>query len=78
MTRSEFFLAVTEEFGELQGRALLRDLVMREVGDLTALAALEQGVAPKAVWSALCSAMDVPLRRRHGAGVPQPARDTPA
>ena len=78
MTRSEFFIAVTEEFGDLQGRALLRDLVMRELGDLTALAALEQGVPPKAVWQALCSAMDVPLRRRHGAGLPAPTRDTPA
>lgn len=78
MTRSEFFLAVQEEFGEVQGRALLRDLVIRDLGDVTALTALEHGVAPKVVWQALCAVMEVPLARRHGAGLPAPIADTPA
>jgi hypothetical protein len=35
VTRSEFFIAVDDEFGPLQGRALLRDLVMDSLGHLT-------------------------------------------
>lgn len=78
MTRSEFFLAVDDEFGEVQGRSLLRDLVVSELGDRTAQVALADGVAPKAVWYALCAAMQVPQHRWHGAGLPKPGSDTPA
>ena len=78
MTRSEFLLAVADEFGELQGRSLLRDLVMDALDHQSALDALEAGVPPKTVWSELCEVMNVPESRRHGAGLPQPKVDTPA
>ncbi len=78
MTRSEFFLAVDDEFGELQGRSLLRDLVIDALGHQSALEALEAGVTPKKVWFELCAAMQVPENRWHGAGLPQPKADTPA
>jgi len=78
VTRSEFFLAVQDEFGTLQGRALLRDLVIQELDNSTADVALARGVNPKAVWIALCEAMQVPKNRWHGAGVPAPVADTPA
>lgn len=78
MTRSEFFFAVDEEFGVSQGRTLLRDLVLSDLGNITAASALEEGVAPKRVWESLCAAMDVPVRRRHGVGLPAPAGDTPS
>ena len=78
MTRSEFFLAVADEFGDIQGRSLLRDLVIDALGHRSALDALEDGELPKKVWFALCAAMQVPENRWHGAGVPQPKADTPA
>ena len=78
MTRSEFFLAVESEFGDLQGRSLLRDLVMDSLDHQSALEALEAGVPPKKVWAELCAVMNVPDSRRHGAGLPQPKADTPA
>jgi hypothetical protein len=78
LTRSEFFIAVEDEFGQSQGRALLRDLIVDELGQRSALVALDEGVAPQTVWVALCEAMQVPLQRRHGVGLPQPKADTPA
>ena len=77
MTHSEFFIAVDDEFGPFQGRALVRDLVMDSLGDLTAQQALEAGVAPKRVWLALCGAMQVPLGRQHGFGLIEPIAYTP-
>jgi len=78
VTRSEFFLAVDDEFGELQGRSLVRDLVIDELGNRSAREALDAGVAPKTVWFALCAAMQVPAERWHGAGLARPPADTPA
>jgi transcriptional regulator with XRE-family HTH domain len=77
VTHSEFFIAVDDEFGRFQGRALVRDLVMDSLGDRTAQQALEAGVAPKRVWLALCGAMQVPLGRQHGVGLLEPLADTP-
>jgi hypothetical protein len=77
VTRSEFFLAVDDEFGEVQGRSLLRDFVIDGLDHRTASEALAEGVAPRAVWFALCQAMQVPEARWHGAGLPQPTPDTP-
>ena len=67
-----------DEFGQSQGRALLRDLILDELDQRSALAALEEGVAPQRIWAALCVAMEVPPARRHGVGLPQPKADTPA
>lgn len=70
-------MAVLEEFGERQGRTLVRDLALDGLDDRSAQQALEDGVAPKTIWAALCSAMQVPLSHQHGAGVRAPAGDTP-
>jgi hypothetical protein len=78
VTRSEFFRAVDDEFGPLQGRSLLRDLVIGELGGISANEALAAGVPAKKIWFALCEAMAVPEARRHGAGLPAPVSDTPA
>jgi|TARA_B110000503_G_scaffold131628_1_gene206557 hypothetical protein len=77
VTRSEFFIAVGDEFGALQGRSLLRDLVIQKLGNRSADQALADGVAPREVWFALCGAMDVPEHRWHGAGLPRKTADTP-
>ena len=72
MTLSEFQRAVADEFGDGQGRALLRDLVMRSLGDRTPQQALDSGQPPAAVWRALCEEMDVPQPRRYGVGIAEP------
>jgi hypothetical protein len=77
VTHSEFFIAVDDEFGPFQGRALIRDLVMDSLGDRTAQQALDAGIAPKRVWLALCGAMHVPLGRQQGVGLSEPLGDTP-
>jgi len=71
---SEFRRAVAAEFGEQYGRALLRDLVIDKIGGRTADQALAAGVPERDVWLALCEAMEVPVERRHGAGLPEPHR----
>ncbi|HWI29922.1 MAG TPA: DUF3046 domain-containing protein [Microbacterium sp.] len=73
MRRSEFLRAVSVEFGA-RGPALLSDLVLSDVGDRTASAAIDAGVPPREVWLALCAETDVPLARRHGAGRLEPRR----
>ena len=78
MTLSEFHLAIEDEFGALQGRSLLRDLVIGDLDNRSARDALAAGVNPKVVWFALCEAMQVPKNRWHGAGLPATVGDTPA
>lgn len=78
MTHSEFLIAVDDEFGSLQGRTIVRDLVLDELAQDTPQQALARGVSPRDVWMALCRAMNVPKARWHGAGLPHPPRDTPA
>jgi hypothetical protein len=69
---SEFRRAVATEFGEQYGRALLRDLVIDKLGGRTADQALAAGISEREVWVALCDAMEVPVERRHGVGLPEP------
>lgn len=78
MTHSEFLIAVDDEFGALQARTIVRDLVLDGLSHQTAAEALARGVSPRDVWLAVCGAMQVPRERWYGAGVPNPPRDTPA
>ncbi|GAA2754496.1 DUF3046 domain-containing protein [Amnibacterium kyonggiense] len=70
MKVSEFRLAVDEEFGEAQGRVLVNELVLDDLGGRTAEQALAAGVPTGDVWTALCRANDVPRSRWHGRGRP--------
>ena len=72
MKLSEFHRAVRQEFGAAYGRVLTRDLVIPALGNRTADAALAAGLTPRQVWLALCAATEVPIERRHGAGLPDP------
>jgi hypothetical protein len=67
---SEFRLAVDDEFGETQGRVLITELVIDELGGRTAQQAIDAGIATGDVWAALCRANDVPRDRWHGRGRP--------
>ncbi|UVY83472.1 DUF3046 domain-containing protein [Brachybacterium sp. NBEC-018] len=60
MRRSEFTELAEHVFGPTLARTYTRDLVLEEVGGLTAEQALEAGRPVRAVWTALCDAMDVP------------------
>ena len=54
------------EFGAGYARVLAGDLVLGSLGNMTALEALEAGVAPKDVWLAVCETQDIPEVRRLG------------
>jgi hypothetical protein len=71
---SEFWLAISDEFGEAYGRVLTSDLVLEEVGGLTATQAIKTGVPVRAIWIALCRATDVPPERWYGVGQRQPKK----
>lgn len=73
MRLSEFWQAVSDEFGPEYGRVLTGDLVLVELDDQSAEQALAAGVPPREVWLALCRACDVPKSRWYGAGRPKPA-----
>ncbi|MHA6694765.1 DUF3046 domain-containing protein [Homoserinimonas sp. A520] len=66
MRLSEFRAAVDDEFGAAYGRTLTQDLVLTEMGGLTADQAIRAGKAPREIWVALCRASDVPAQRWHG------------
>jgi hypothetical protein len=68
MRLSEFWIAMGEEFGDSYGQMLAHDLVLGELGDLTARQAIAKGVETRTIWLALCRAMDVPENRWYGAG----------
>lgn len=66
-----------DEFGSTYARLLADRHVLSAVGGRTVSQALEAGVPPKHIWSALCDAMDVPEERRLGKDIPgTPTRET--
>lgn len=67
MRVSEFWQAVTDEFGEAYGRSVTRDIVLGEF-DSTAVQAIAAGEDTRDVWTALCRATDVPKERWYGVG----------
>ena len=74
MKLSEFRLAVSDEFGEAYGRVITHDLVLAEIGGLTADQAVKAGVATREIWLALCRAADVPENRWYGVGQREPKK----
>ena len=65
---------MSDEFGPEYGRVLTSDLVLGEIGGLTAQQGFAKGVAPREIWLALCEAMDVPANRRYGVGQREPKK----
>lgn len=58
--RSEFAELADHVFGPALAQAHTRDLVLEEMGGRTAEQALAAGMNVRAVWTALCDAMEVP------------------
>lgn len=59
MKHSEFWQVLEETFGAGYGRSVAEDLVLSAVGGRTAARALQDGVAPRVVWDAVCDEMDL-------------------
>jgi hypothetical protein len=74
MRLSEFWLAVTDEFGDGYGHVLTHDLVLEGIGGHTAEQAIKAGVSVRSIWIALCRAADVPPERWYGVGQREPRR----
>ncbi|NHA67804.1 DUF3046 domain-containing protein [Phycicoccus flavus] len=72
MRHSRFWELMAEEFGATYAPTLAGSHVLGALGDRTAQEALDDGVAPREVWLALCDDLDVPESRRHGREVPPP------
>ncbi|NKE09714.1 MULTISPECIES: DUF3046 domain-containing protein [Kocuria] len=66
MRLSRFYQMLEHEFGAGQGRMLVQDTVLGELGHRTPEQALNQGEDPKTVWFALCKNQDVPRERWWG------------
>ncbi len=54
---------MSDEFGARYAAVIEQDLVLSELGDRTAKAALMAGVDPREVWQAVCLANGVPKER---------------
>ena len=66
MRLSQFHELMNDEFGAEQSAFILKDLVLGELSDRTAEAAIQAGEDPRDVWLAICRASDVPKSRWHG------------
>lgn len=66
MLLSEFYALLDDVFGVAYARTLAREFCLTELGDRTPARALEDGVAPRDVWHALCDAMEIDDARRAG------------
>ncbi|WP_216381475.1 DUF3046 domain-containing protein [Arcanobacterium phocae] len=62
MKYTEFWQCVERAFPEGLGRGLVMDLVLPELGSVTAEQALKDRVDPQVVWTVLRRAMDLPER----------------
>jgi Protein of unknown function (DUF3046) len=63
---SDFWLLMDEVFGAGYARTLASDQVLGALADRTAVQALADGLEPRAVWRAMCDAMEIPEQRRWG------------
>lgn len=66
---SDFWRLMDDEFGAGYSRVLASELVLSELGGLSAQAALSSGIDPRRVWWAICEKQDVPPARRLGRDV---------
>lgn len=74
MRHSDFWLLMDDVFGASYARTLASDQVLGALADRTAVQALADGLEPRAVWRALCDAMEIPEQRRWGSEQPRSSR----
>jgi hypothetical protein len=63
---SKFSELMADEFGASYAQVIIDDLVLGELGDRTAAAAIKAGDDLRLVWQAICAANGVPKERWHG------------
>lgn len=66
MRHSRFWELMAGEFGAAYASTLARGHVLSTLGDRTAQQALDDGLQPREVWTALCEDLRIPESRRHG------------
>ncbi len=59
-------MLMEDEFGPTYAASLAHDQALDALAGRTAQEALAAGTPPRAVWLALCDALEVPSERRHG------------
>lgn len=64
MKLTVFWQRMYSHFGESYADSFARDHVMSELGGRTVHEAFEAGWEAKAVWRAVCVAVDIPAERR--------------
>lgn len=69
MRVSQFWEFMDHEFGASYARSLATRHHLHVLGDRTIGQALEDGVPPRRVWTAVCEDLDVPPERRLGPDV---------
>lgn len=60
---TEFSELISTEFGSTTANSMLVDHVLTDLGGRTAAEALDAGIDPRDVWTALCRDFDVPRER---------------
>lgn len=60
MTHSEFWAVMERVFPHGRARSLAHDVVLVDLGSVTANEALAAGAAPLDVWKAIINLMDLP------------------
>lgn len=73
MRESHFWTLLQDEFGSANAGVIATSLELPGL-NTTAQTALSSGIAPRAVWSAICDLHDIPSERRLGKD--QAPRDT--
>lgn len=63
---SQFWMLMDHEFGSAYARSLAARHHLHALGDFTVQEALDAGLDPRRVWTALCDDLDVPAERRLG------------
>jgi hypothetical protein len=59
-----FWELMREQFGEAYAASVAKDYVLADVGGRTVEQALADGVDPKLIWRAICTAFEVPEHKR--------------
>jgi hypothetical protein len=62
---TDFWERMNTRFGPAYADSVVRDQVIRGLGNRSAADALAAGEDPKAVWLAICDHFEVPVRDRH-------------
>lgn len=64
MRLTVFWELMREQFGEAYAASVAKDYVLADVGGRTVEQALADGVDPKFIWRAVCTAFEVPEHKR--------------